>query len=809
MNGDSMQKIAQVYVNIPTKTLNKAFSYVIPPDLNYVDVGWRVLVPFGNRKVEGFVVQVNSGPVDDLKSIIEPLDEQPWFDENMLITSQWMSHYYLCSLAEAMRLFIPGKSGIKAQLSYQCSETIPYEMAMRMLASKPDEYLLLYQDVAINGLTSLQQLQKKYPEHGIKILTYLISQKLVSKHYKLDKQLKPKYTTILQLAIDKEQAVHACDPRKPAQQRLLNALLEKGCLTQDELKGLKISADTINRLTAGGIITAKKERMMRNSYSNMVSGCENINLNFDQKAVLEALLSGIQRKHHQSFLLHGITGSGKTQVYIEAVAQVRRHNRQAIVLVPEIALTSQIVARFRARFQDDVVVMHSKLSVNERNDAIQRLRIGQAGIVIGARSAVFAPLDELGIIIVDEEHEFTYKQEEAPRYHTREVALKRAQLASAIVVFGSATPSIETYYDATHNKHTLLRLPSRADGARLPDIELVDMRSELKTGRKGVISSALQNLIRNTIEQGEQVIILLNRRGFSTFVLCRECGYVIRCKQCAVSLVYHKSGQLKCHYCQSWVSPPDVCPACGSRYIRYFGTGTQRLEDELVKLFPDARIVRMDQDTTGGKMAHDRILQAFSKGEYDILLGTQMVAKGHDIKNVTAVGIITADSTLNLPDFRSAERTFALMTQAAGRAGRGNLSGNVIIQTYNPEHYAIIDGSKHDYGAFYEKEIAFRKSLHYPPFSKMTKLTVNAFDESEVRRKAELIAADLKAAWRNNNRIAVQGPFLALIAKVNNCFRMNILIKSTDHDEVNQEIIRQNLHIRPDVIVDIDPLNVM
>lgn len=809
-SGDWMQKIAQVHVNIPTKAINKAFSYLLPLNLQYLDVGWRVLVPFGNRKIEGFILKTEMSHAEGLKSVIEPLDDLPWFDENMLKTSEWMSRYYLCSLSEAMRLFIPGKTGLKSYLTYHVSEHVPFDQAVSALSLKADQYAAVYQYLVKNGPATLLQIQKTFPDNCLKILNDLIGKKLIFKDYRVNKQTKPKYISILSRAMDKEafQDHLRSIVGKPAQQRLMNALLEKELLDNHDLKQLNVSADTIKRLVMAGLITVEKRRLMRDSYSNMSVSYSKISLNQDQEIVLGNLLSAIHDQSYQSFLLHGITGSGKTQVYIEAVAEVRRKGRQAIVLVPEIALTSQIVARFRARFHDDIVVMHSKLSVNERNDAIQRLRIGQAGIVIGARSAIFAPLEDLGIVIIDEEHEFTYKQEETPRYHTREVAFKRAQFASAVVVLGSATPAIETYYEAVEHKHILLEMPNRADGASLPAIELVDMREELRRGRRNVISLPLQNLIHNTIEQGEQVIILLNRRGYSTFVMCRECGYVISCNQCAVSMVYHKAGHLRCHYCQSSVSPPDVCPSCASRYIRYFGTGTQRLEDELVKLFPHARMIRMDQDTTGSKMAHDRILQSFAQGNYDILLGTQMVAKGHDIKNVTAVGIITADSVLNLPDFRAAERTFSLLTQAAGRAGRGELSGKVIIQTYNPEHYAIEDGAKQDYKAFYDKEIAFRKSLDYPPFSKITKLTITAPGESEVRHKAETIAADLRVALGDNSNF-IQGPFLATIAKINNNFRMNILIKSLDHSDVNQHILRLNLHIRSDIIIDIDPLNVM
>ena len=497
-------------------------------------------------------------------------------------------------------------------------------------------------------------------------------------------------------------------------------------------------------------------------------------------------------------------------MYIEAVAVARANQRQAIVLVPEIALTSQIVARFKARFCDDVVVMHSKLSTGERYDAWQRLRTKQAGIVIGARSAVFSPLPDLGIIIMDEEHEFTYKQEEAPRYHTRQVALTRARLAGGIVIMGSATPSVETYYQALQSEHTLLTMAKRIAGALLPEVTVVDMREELRQKRRSVISLPLLELLAETLERKEQAIILLNRRGYATFVMCRECGHIIRCQHCDISLVYHAVGNLlRCHYCQTVEKTPDICPKCSSRYIRFFGTGTQKLEENLAKSFPGIRIVRMDQDTTGGKMAYDRILDAFAKGEHDVLLGTQMVAKGHDVKNVTAVGIIAADSILNLPDFRAAERVFALLTQAAGRAGRGDKAGKVVVQTYNPEHYAVKAGANHDYTAFYQAEIGFRKGLCYPPYGQILKLTTQADEEGKARSQADKIIKKLKSMLQHNDTIEVIGPFPAPIAKIKDVFRMNIVIKAVNIAEVKPYLVDMGLTTRPDVIIDVDPISIM
>ncbi len=808
-----MEHVAQVWVNIPTRNINKAFSYTIPEHLSYVDVGWRVLVPFGNRKVEGFVLEaIIDTKAIGLKPILDVLDNTAWFDDNMLRTAEWLRKYYLCTLTEAMRLFIPGKSGVKTDTIYRLAALSDINEIAGSAPLKTEEHQHLCTYLAERGSCKLSQLEARFGTNVSKILRSLIGDKVVVQETTTHKTAKPKYQTVIELAVDNNTAAEfmATLDNKPSQRNLLSSLLAKGCLSYDDLNSLNISRDTAKRLITAGVAITGRRQIQRDSYAgNIPEEYPKVQLMSQQQHALGEIIKAVQIKKHQSFLLHGITGSGKTQVYIEAVAAVRRHGRQAIVLVPEIALTGQIVLRFKARFSDDVVVIHSKLSVSERYDSLQRLRNNQSGIVIGARSAVFSPVRDLGIIIMDEEHEFTYKQEETPRYHTKNVALTRAAFAEAVVVFGSATPAIETYYEALNSKHTLLSMPNRIDGSVLPQIMVVDMREELQQGRRNVISQPLQQLLTDTISRGDQAVILLNRRGYSTFVLCRECGHIVRCANCDVSLVYHADGNLlRCHYCQTTQAAPDICPSCGSRYIRYFGTGTQKVEEELKKLLPDIRVVRMDQDTTGGKTAYDHILAAFTQGKYDILLGTQMVAKGHDIKNVTAVGIIAADSALNLPDFRAAERTFALLTQAAGRAGRGEKRGLVVVQTYNPEHYAIQACATHDYQAFYRTEINFRQELGYPPFAQIIKLTFQASVEHQAYRQAEETAAVLRQRFVNS-KTEIIGPFPASIAKVKNMFRLNILIKASDCSEVKQYILELGLQVRPDIVVDVEPLNVM
>lgn len=813
----TMQRIAQVLVNITTKSINKAFSYGIPVHLDYVGVGWRVLVPFGNRKLEGFIVGVTES--DDsscikLKTILDILDNDAWFDDHMMDTAKWISEYYLCNLVDAMRLFIPGKSGIKSSTTYRVTDDLEVDVDKLLagLRQKAEQYYQVFLYIAQERSITSAKLEKQFGPLVLKIVRYLMRKELVIGESVVKKTGTHRYKNAIKLAVTAEVARDFITnmSRKTAQCRLVSYLLENQQLNYDEFKKNNISTDAARNLLQAGIVNIKKIQVVRDSYADMGQLGNKMALTLEQQKVLEAIGPTMQAKVHHSFLLHGITGSGKTQVYIEAVAIARQQNRQAIVLVPEIALTSQIVARFKARFGDDVVVIHSKLSTGERYDAWQRLRIGHAGIVIGARSAIFAPLPDLGIVIMDEEHEFTYKQEEAPRYHTRQVALYRTSLTGGVVVMGSATPAVETYYQAVNGKHTLLTMTKRIANAVLPEVTVVDMREELRQKRRSVLSLPLQELLAETLQRKEQAIILLNRRGYATFVMCRECGHIIRCKHCDISLVYHSVGNLlRCHYCQSVESTPTICPKCSSRYIRFFGTGTQKLEENLVALFPGIRIVRMDQDTTSGKMAYDRILDGFTKGEYDVLLGTQMVAKGHDVKNVTAVGIIAADSILNLPDFRAAERVFALLTQAAGRAGRGDKAGKVVVQTYNPEHYAVQAGAEHNYLAFYEEEIGYRRGLGYPPYGEILKLTIQADQEGKGRIQADELIQELRHRVAGDSTIEVIGPFAAPVAKLKDIFRMNIVIKTKDLGFVKSHIREMGLTMRPDVIIDVEPISIM
>ena len=801
-----MVKIAQVLLNINTRSIAKPYSYLIPDELSCVASGWRVIVPLQNRLCEGFVVEVTevtSEEAENLRQIAEAPDDEAWFDANMLHTARWMSEYYLCSLTEAMRLFIPGKSGFKRELYYRLPEE-----SMNALAKENEA---LAKAMSGGAFVPAARLRARFGADVLKNLAAWQRKGLLEVRRGGSNRLQGRYQSWLVATAtlnELERCIEAVK-RAPVRRKLLELLKIQPEASLAELREKGFSAAQCNSIVTAGIAKIEERRVMRDSYAAHERQFQDFMPTQEQKKVLSEVEAALEKRRFAAFLLHGVTGSGKTQTYIIAARTARLQGRQVIVLVPEIALTGQMVARFKASFNEDVAVIHSKLSAGERFDAWNRLRQGEAGIAIGARSALFAPLPEIGLIIIDEEHEFTYKQEEAPRYHAVKVAKIRAQASGAVVLQGSATPALESYYAALNEAQRLLEMKERVDGASLPRVALVDMRAELKAGRRSVISWALRELLTETLAAGEQAILLLNRRGHSTFILCRECGHVMTCEKCDVSLVYHQTTRrLQCHYCQANHATPDVCPACGSRYIRFFGTGTQKLEEELAKLLPEAKIVRMDQDTTGAKFAHDRILQAFARGEYDILLGTQMVAKGHDVKNVTAVGILAADSVLNLPDFRSAERVFSLVAQAAGRAGRGDKPGRVVVQTYQPEHYALQAGAKQSYEAFYQEEIVHRQALSYPPCSEIIKFMFSGEDEDNLARLANDFAATV-SGLPELGAAQLLGPFPATLYRVNNRFRMQALLKGGDLSALKGPLKKLLLEKFPAVAVDVDPLNLL
>lgn len=533
-----------------------------------------------------------------------------------------------------------------------------------------------------------------------------------------------------------------------------------------------------------------------------------------QTEALISIIDYIKQGRFGVFLVHGITGSGKTEVYLQSINEILKMGKSAIVLVPEISLTHQTIERFKSRFQTQIAIFHSRLSSRERYDEWQRMYNGEARICIGARSAIFAPLKNLGLIVVDEEHENTYKQYDTnPRYNARDVAVVRAKFSEAVVILGSATPSLESYYNSKIGKYRYISLPERIDNSRLPEVKIIDMRDELKTKNYSIFSGLLKETIKERIKKNEQVIIFLNRRGFSTFVQCRECGFVLKCNNCEITLTYHiKDNSLRCHYCNYSQIAPAICPNCHGINIGYFGFGTQRVQEDLQRLFPEANICRMDLDTTTKKGSHQAILSSFKSGKFDIMIGTQMIAKGLDFPNVTLVGVVSADIGLNLPDFRATERTFSLLTQVAGRAGRGTIHGLVIIQTYNPEHYAILSASNHDYKSFYDKEIVFRQQLNYPPFFRLVNLTLKGKVEENVRRGIEEISVIIKGS-EIAPFIILLGPAPCALSKIKGQYRWQILLKSKGSTSGNmRNLIKKSINkinqIRG-LNIDIDPVGML
>ena len=500
------------------------------------------------------------------------------------------------------------------------------------------------------------------------------------------------------------------------------------------------------------------------------------NLMEEQSKALKSVIESVDKHEHKIFLLHGITSSGKTEVYLQAIAHVLKQGRQAIVLVPEISLTPQTIERFSSRFADHVAVIHSRLTPAKKFLEWKRIKEGKANIVVGARSAVFSPVVNLGLIIIDEEHETSYKQDDVPRYHARDVAAERARLNNCPLILGSATPSLESFYRAKEGAYKLIRLTKRVDERLLPKVKIVDMRMELATRKRiAIFSKVFLDAVTNTLKAGKQAMIFLNRRGFSTFINCKKCGLVLKCKRCDTVLVYHfENKKLICHYCNYTTNPPEICPKCKSDYIKYLGLGTEKVESEMSRSFPGARIARMDSDTTVKRGSHDRILGAFKTGNINLLVGTQMIAKGLDFPQVTLVGVVSADVSLNIPDFRASERTFNLLTQVGGRAGRGEDGGEVIIQTYTPHHYSILAAAKHDYEKFYNEEIISRKELLFPPFINLVKVTVRARNDVLAAQVAEDLRAAIKSA---DDKMLIAGPSPAPISRMRGYYRYNIILK--------------------------------
>lgn len=602
-----------------------------------------------------------------------------------------------------------------------------------------------------------------------------------------------------------------------AKERLLRELIEHPQLEWNVITGkLNIASATIRDFEKNAWVEVISSRDYRNPVKEMKAPDYHLVLNDEQQRAVDMVLADYREEKYKTYLIHGVTGSGKTEVYMELIHAVITQGRQAIVLIPEIALTYQTVMRFYNRFGDKVSIINSRLSPGERFDQFERAKNGDVQIMIGPRSALFTPFTNLGLIIIDEEHEATYKSETVPKYHARETAIERARMAHASVVLGSATPSVESYSKANSGEYQLLTLKKRVQEKPLPECEIIDLRRELQEGNRSILSRRLSELMEDRLQKGQQSMLFINRRGLMGFVSCRACGHVIKCPHCSVSLSLHNNGKMQCHYCGYEIVKPTICPECGSKYIGGFKAGTQMIEEVVKKQFPTARVLRMDMDTTKGKNGHEEILSAFANKEADILVGTQMIVKGHDFPDVTLVGVLAADMSLNASDYRAGERTFQLLTQAAGRAGRGRMPGQVVIQTYQPDNPSVIAASQQDYENFYQQEIAYRQLLDYPPASHMLVIQISSMSEEAAMKKGQIIADLIKRnqADRQQERVMMTGPADAAISKINDVYKKVIYVKYEKYDrliEIKDTIEEYLLNTKElsnvSVWFDFDPMN--
>jgi primosomal protein N' (replication factor Y) len=808
---------AEVAVNSPLAQ-PRTFCYAIPSDM-FVSVGQAVWVPFGPRMVQGLVFAVSDEPaVEETREIAELIDPRPMLSPHQVELARWLSERYLSPLFDAAASMLP--PGFERRvLTFIEPVSSPSEAALASLNAKQREMLLFLQR---RGKVELGQLKKKLKREKVDlVIDQLLRKGLVTKTKELERvKVSPKLVPYLGLAVAAERArqeITVLDNRRAYQQaKLLELIAESGLISLSEVKRLGFSTSVVQALKEKGLIAVEQLRVQRDPLAHRTfEKTTPPKLTPAQEAAWREIRESLRRlssaEHRDGtavFLLHGVTGSGKTDIYLCALDQAIALGRRAIVLVPEIALTPQTIGRFSARFPGRVAVLHSKLSLGEQFDEWQRIRDGAFDVVIGSRSAVFAPQPDLGLIVIDEEHEWTYKQQEqSPRYHAREVAIKLAELTGSAVILGSATPDLESYHRAQIGDYRLLQLPERIAEAKLPKVEIVDMRQELKQGNRSIFSRSLFQAITKALTAGEQVILFLNRRGTASFVQCRDCGFVLRCRRCDISLTYHGTqDSLICHQCSYKMPVPRICPNCFSKRIKFLGIGTQRIAEEVAKAFPQARLLRWDRDVTRGKYSHEEILDRFLAHDADILIGTQMIAKGLDLPLVTLVGVINADIGLYFPDFHSSERTFQILTQVAGRAGRGILGGRAIMQSYSPEHYAIAAAAEHDYHAFYDREFAFRRQQGTPPFNRLARLVYSHTNATLCQREAERMQRVLKAeidSW-GLPQTSLIGPAPAYTQRVRGRYRWQIIIRSPDPLTILCQV-----PIPQGWVVDIDPISLI
>jgi primosomal protein N' (replication factor Y) len=798
-------------VSLPVP-VDQLFTYSLPETLRHrVQPGSRLLVPFGPRKLTGVILRCHNDPPGmATRDALRLIDAAPVLDSELLALGRWIAAYYCAPLGDVLRGMLPLASEMRQGKLWSLTDSGRDAARQLLLDTAPDDPVLQILRMLEKRPLSATYLKKALPlaDKAIKSLErkgFIVVEQVQTDR---DPLRAPSERLRVELA-----AAPAAEIKCNKPERELRAFLElhPGSHNLKELEGTVRNASIAARsLARKGLVTLKPETMA------IAAGPVRVRhaLNPAQQAAYQQIAAAIAARCYRTFLLHGVTGSGKTEVYLNCIEAVLAEGRSALLLVPEIALTPAMAGQFFARFGDRVAILHSAFTDVERSEQWRRIRSGAASVVVGTRSGVFAPVRNLGLIVVDEEHDGSYKQEENPRYNGRDVAIVRAQAANACVVLGSATPSLESRYNAEREKYTLIELPGRIEERPMPTVELIDMRQEfLETRQQATFSRKLLEALGARLENGEQTIVLLNRRGFSSFVACRSCGERVNCVNCSLTLTYHKRDRrLLCHYCGYAEKVPSLCPKCQSEHIYFLGLGSEKVEEELHRAFPAARVARLDRDTVTGKRQYETILNEFREGNYDVLVGTQMIAKGHDIPNVTLVGVVSADIGLGMPDFRAAERTFQLLTQVAGRAGRGNVPGIVLIQTINPDHYAVRMAAAQDYAAFYQKELHFRRMMHYPPFSAMANVLVRAEKKEMAMRMSSELGLLLVPP---PEKLKIMGPAEAPVPRLKNEYRYQFLVKAASRKVLNELLQRVRAFALEHkwgataLVIDVDPLTLM
>ena len=768
-----MKEIVEVAVGLP---VFKTFHYRIPEKMrDSLQVGMRVLVPFKGRKVSGFTIELlDRSPKEveeKLREVEDVLDEAPLIDPKMLSFYRWVADYYIYPLGEVIKTGLPPGLHLKSELILKLTPTGKESLGRGCLEAVQEE---IFREIEKFGKVALKKVLRKFSGEVTRSQIFSWKKKdLLNIDVGLEeREVKPKLEKVIQY-----KGVEPAKPILRKQKEILKWVEEKGEVFYSELsKRFKSPPKAVQSLHAKGLVSISHREVCRDlSLQPELKAYPRPELTPDQKGVVDEILKGVHERRFSPFLIHGVTGSGKTEIYLRAIEEVVSQGREAIVLVPEISLTPQLISRFKDRFGENLALLHSRLGRGERYDQWRKIWKGTVRIAIGARSAIFSPFRNIGIIIVDEEHDPSYKQEEKLRYHARDLAVVRAKQDEATLLLGSATPSLESFHNAETGKFRLLTLPERIEGKPLPRVEIVDMKNET-----GLLSEKLRAALQKNIEEGKQSLLFLNRRGFANFILCPDCGFTFKCPNCSVTLTYHlRDRSLQCHYCDYRIRAPGDCPQCEGHGLEGMGIGTERLEQEIRSLFPEREVGRMDRDTTSRRRSHQQILKGLESGKIDILVGTQMIVKGHDFPNVTFVGVVSADTSLHFPDFRSSERTFQLLTQVAGRAGRGEFFGEVVIQTFNPDHYSIQKARDHDFVGFYQEESGFRQALGYPPFSRLINFRLVGNSEKKTKAVSEKMGSLGRDLLKRGYGKGVEllGPSAAPFAKMRGRFRWQMLAK--------------------------------